>query len=158
VTVDNLSGKRIPQQYLPIKRPGSRFKVLDENGEITILDPQNYSRYNPYIDLLDTLDSEDIAALYVHFYPLFQEAYEELGYPGRFFNDRMIAAIDDLLATPRVDEPVSLIQPNVFYHFADPDLEALSAGQKLLLRMGPRNASRVKHKLQEIRLLISANN
>jgi hypothetical protein len=62
------------------------------------------------------------------------------------------------LATPQIDEPIRLIQPNAFYHFADPDLEVLSAGQKLLLRMGPRNTSRVKHKLQEIRLLISANN
>ncbi len=157
ITVDNLPGKRIPQQYLPVKRPGSRFKVLEDNAEIT-LDQGNYTRYSQTIELLDVLDSEAIVTLYVYLYPLFQEAYEELGYHERYFNDQMIAAIDDLLATPQIDGPVRLIHPNAFYQFSDPDLEALSAGQKLLLRMGARNASRVKHKLQKIRLLISANN
>jgi hypothetical protein len=44
----------------------------------------------------------------------------------------------------------------VFYEFADPALEAESAGRKLLLRMGPGNAARVKAKLREIRGRIAA--
>ncbi|HYL23657.1 MAG TPA: DUF3014 domain-containing protein [Burkholderiales bacterium] len=39
----------------------------------------------------------------------------------------------------------------MLYEFADPDLETRSAGQKILLRMGPENAARVKAKLWEIR-------
>jgi len=53
-------------------------------------------------------------------------------------------AIDDLLATPELDAPVKLLRPRVLYEFADPDLETRSAGQKILLRMGPENAARVK--------------
>ena len=45
-------------------------------------------------------------ALYARLYPLFQQAYEELGYPGRYFNDRLVEVIDDLLATPEPTGPV----------------------------------------------------
>ncbi len=155
VTIDNLPGKRIPQQYLPVHRPAGTFKVREEQDDI-VLDSANYERYTPFVDLLTALNSQDVAALYVHFYPLFQEAYEELGYPEQYFNDRMVAALDDLLATPEISGPVPLKQPSVYYQFADPELEALSAGQKLLLRMGPDNAARVKRVLRDIRARITA--
>lgn len=37
------------------------------------------------------------------------------------------------------------------YMFADPELEARSAGQKILIRTGPANANAIKAKLGEIR-------
>ena len=61
-----------------------------------------------------------------------------------------------LLATPEVQGPIELTQPRVFYEFADPELEALSSGQKTLIRMGPENAAVVKAKLREVRKLIAA--
>ena len=57
--------------------------------------------------------------------------------------------IEHLIATPDVNGPVNLIQPNVLYRYADADLEARSAGQKILIRMGPKNASIIKTKLRE---------
>jgi hypothetical protein len=42
------------------------------------------------------------------------------------------------------------------YQFADPKLEDLSAGQKLMLRMGPTNAAIVKNKLRELRSQVAA--
>ena len=89
-------------------------------------------------------------------YPLFQRAYEELGYPGKYFNDRLMQALDDLLAAPELDGPPALVQPKVLYQFADPDLETRSAGQKILLRMGKANALRVKAKLLEVRRALIA--
>ena len=59
--------------------------------------------------------------------------------------------IDHLLQTPDVTPPVKLVQPSVTYKYADPKLESLSAGQKLLIRMGPQNESAVKAKLRELR-------
>ena len=50
----------------------------------------------------------------------------------------------------------ALTRPNVLYEFADPALEAQSAGRKLLLRMGPGNAARVKMKLRDMRDRIAA--
>ncbi|OIQ76552.1 hypothetical protein GALL_417610 [mine drainage metagenome] len=43
------------------------------------------------------------------------------------------------------------MQPKVLYQFADPKLEARSAGQKIMIRMGADNAAKVKAKLAEIR-------
>ena len=89
-------------------------------------------------------------------YPLFQQAYQELGYPGGYFNDRLVDAIDNALATPDVGGAVALTQPKVLYEYADPALQSLSAGQKALLRMGPDNAAKVKAKLRELRRIIAA--
>jgi hypothetical protein len=75
----------------------------------------------------------------------------ELGYPSGYFNDRLIAAIDTLLATPEIPGPIKLAQPKVLYEFADPDLETLPAGQKAMLRMGSENAAKAKAKLREVR-------
>ena len=47
--------------------------------------------------------------------------------------------------------PVKLVQPSVMYQFADRELEALSAGQKIMIRMGAENAARIKAKLKEMR-------
>jgi hypothetical protein len=74
-----------------------------------------------------------------------------LGYPDKYFNDRAIEVIDHLLATPEVEGPLNLVQPRVLYEFADPKLERLSAGQKILLRMGPDHRLKLKAKLREIR-------
>jgi len=59
--------------------------------------------------------------------------------------------IDHLLATPEPAAPLAVLQPRVLYEFANPDLEARSAGQKALLRMGPENERLVKAKLREFR-------
>ena len=87
---------------------------------------------------------------------MFQRAYEDLGYPQKSFNDRLVAVIDHLLQTPRVPRPLALVRPKVFWEFADPNLEALSAGQKLMLRLGPENQTIVERKLRELRTLITA--
>ena len=103
-----------------------------------------------------------VAGLYRQLYPNFQSAYEALGYPGRYFNDRVVDVIDHLLETPSVDEPVAVkladikgpIQPArpwVIVEFADASLESRSAGQKLLLRMGPDHARTLKAKLRQLR-------
>ncbi len=46
------------------------------------------------------------------------------------------------------------MRPKVFWEYADPELEARSAGQKLLLRMGNENAAIVRAKLRELRALV----
>ena len=66
---------------------------------------------------------------YRHFYPLFQQAYVDLGYPDGYFNDRLVEVIDHLLATPDVAGPIKLTQPSVFYQYADPSIEERSAGR-----------------------------
>jgi hypothetical protein len=81
--------------------------------------------------------------VYVHFYPLFQSAYEQLGYQNAYFNDRLVFVLDHLLATPNPPDPILLAQPAVLYTYADPSLEKLSAGQKVLLRIGQDQRFRI---------------
>ena len=89
---------------------------------------------------------------------MFQQSYQTLGYPDGYFNDRLIEVIDHLLATPVVKDPIRLIQPKALYLFADPALEALSAGRKILIRTGPTNAERIKKILREYRTLLTTAN
>ena len=102
-------------------------------------------------------DTDATVALYRRLYPQFQKAYEDLGNPDGYFNDRVIEVIDHLLSAPPGPATIALAQPSVYYVFADPALEAESAGRKLLLRMGPGNAARVQAKLKEIRDRIASS-
>jgi hypothetical protein len=104
-------------------------------------------------------DIDAIVDTYRRFYPLFQRSYERLGYPDGYFNDRVVQVIDHLLATPpQPDGPIKLVRPHVLYEFADSRLEALSSGQKLLLRMGPEHAATVKRFLQDLRSEVASVN
>ena len=140
-TVDNLPRATAPQRVMPLNAVPGAFAP----------DSSNYARYTPYVRVLDAIEAHALVQAYAASYPLFQRAYEELGFPGKYFNDRLMEAIDDLLDAPEPAAPPELMRPRVLYEFADPDLETRSAGQKMLLRMGPENAARVKGKLREIR-------
>ena len=148
-TIDNLPRKKVPGQRLPLRPTGGEFATSGED-EIT-LSPDNYARYAAVVKIAQGSNSAEVAKLYRRFYPLLQQAYVDLGYPDGYFNDRLVQVIDHLLETPDLRGPVKLRQPGVFYEFADPALEERSAGQKLLLRMGPENAAAVKTKLRELR-------
>lgn len=154
VTVDSLPEQKLPRQHLLFKRVPGTFLVAGEGAGQSI-SPENAARYAPYAQLAMRIETQRLVNLYARFYPLFQEAYAELGKPNAYFNDRMVEVIDNLLATPDVVEPIPVVQPKVFYLYADPELEALSAGQKALLRMGATNAAQVKAKLRALRLALA---
>jgi hypothetical protein len=163
-TVDALGGKQVPAVIQAVEGPGGEFVatedeqpdsvILDEVGDPIpqyVLDPANYRRYTPYVEMLEAVDPEEAVATFRRDQPLFDQAFAQLGYANGDFEQRLVAIIDELLATPDVDGPVRLVKPEAFYLYRDPDLESLSAGQKILIRMGPANAARVKAKLAEIK-------
>ena len=154
-TVDNLPRQKVAMQLSPAKPPAGKFVTVGGEDQL-VLGAANFARYTPWIELIDSLDPDATFELYRQLYPQFQAAYENLGNPKGYFNDRVIEVIDHLLATPEPPETIALSRPNVLYEFADPALEAQSAGRKLLLRMGPGNAARVKMKLRDIRDRIAA--
>lgn len=149
-TVDNLPRRRAPMSVMPVERAPGQFIAAgtEDNPTISI---RNAARYSPYMKIAEAVDAKKLVGLYVRLYPLFQQAYEELGYPKKYFNDRLIVAIDDLLAAPNIKEPVGLVQPGVYYQFADPDLEGRSIGQRILMRIGSKNEAIIKEKLRVIR-------
>jgi hypothetical protein len=156
-TVDNLPRQQIADRIKPMSGVPGQLVVTEgkEEGEY-ILAPENYERYDPVVEMLASADVNEMEGLYRRFFPLFQKAYIELGYPDGYFNDRVIEVIDHLLATPEPEGPLTLVRPHVLYEFADPKLEELSPGQKLLLRMGKEHSGTVKEKLREFRSRIVA--
>lgn len=155
VTVDNLPRHKVAVELRPLKPTVGQTAVSTE-GDLTVLSEANFARYSSFTRAVQSADVKALATVYQRYYPLFQQAYEDLGYPGKYFNDRLIEVIDHLLETPEVAPPIQLEQPRVFYTFADAGLEGRSAGQKLLIRMGPANARIVKAKLREFRAEIVA--
>lgn len=151
VTVDNMTRKKLPEKYDFTQPPPETFKVREVGDEEYVLDPANYERYERFVLFAESVNLDQVVSLYARYYPLFQQAYEELGYPDRYFNDRLVEVIDHLLAMPDVEQPVELVRPNVFYKFADPQLEEMSAGHKLMVRIGPDNAARIKQVLRSLR-------
>jgi len=149
-TIDNLPRQRAPMSVMPIECAQGWLVTEDKEDGLT-LSPKNAARYAPYMKVAGAVDAKKLVGLYVRLYPLFQAAYEELGFRKQYFNDRLLVALDDLLAAPAIKEPVALIQPGVYYKFADPDLEARSIGQRILMRIGSRNEAIMKGKLREIR-------
>jgi hypothetical protein len=149
-TVDNLPRRKLPQRLMPVKPPGGPLLVI-EQADSAVISPANAARYERYMRLVQAVDTGRLIAVYVHYYPLFQQAFRDLGYPNGYFNDRVVEVIDDLLAAPEPPKAAKLNRPKVFYVFDDPALESLSAGQKMLIRVGPLNAATVKAKLREVR-------
>jgi hypothetical protein len=149
VTVDNLPRKSTAQRLMPVKPVPGPFAAAASGAGFDVA-PTNPARYRPYVVAMEGVEAKKAVAAYARMYPLFQAAYQELGYPDAYFNDRLVVAIDDLLATPDVASP-RLVQPKVLYQYEDPALEQRSAGQKMMLRMGRENAARVKEKLRAIR-------
>lgn len=155
VTIDNLPRERVPVRLRPIApAPGGLEVSGDEDHPV--LTTANAARYEPLVRMLSETPTPELIDLYARLYPLFQEAYVELGYPEGYFNDRLVAVIDHLLEAPEIEGEIKLARPHVMYEFADPRLESLSPGQKLLVRMGPANTRTLKAKLREIRAAIVA--
>ena len=153
-TVDNLPRHKLAIELRPLESTAGTLRVVGGDLQAT-LDEQNSTRYTTVIGVLQNLDMHDVNVLYRHYYPLFQRAYEDLGYPQKSFNNRLLEAIDDMLATPHPARPLALVRPKVLWEFTDPSLEARSAGQKLMLRLGADNQTIVERKLRELRALIA---
>lgn len=153
-SIDNLPREQVATRLNPLRATAGVPRVERRGNEI-ILAPANDARYAAGVAAVESVDAAKLGALYRRWYPLFQQAYEELGYPTGYFNDRLVEAIDDLLAAPEVKGPIRLVQPKVLYEFADPALEERSAGQKMMIRIGAANEARVKAKLREIRAQVA---
>jgi len=164
-TVDNLARPLAPPSTWPIHATPGRFTV-ETGSDGSVIGAKNAARYAPFVALVESIDTKRAVALYQELYPLLQQVYEGLGYPGKYFNDRLVAVIDLLLAAPEpadapgvelpeIRGPNKPARPWILYRYSDPALERLSSGQKILLRVGRENEKRLKAKLAEFRKLIA---
>ncbi len=160
-TVDNLGRSYAPASLWPINPTPGRFKVQTGDGN-TVISADNSLRYTALVLLAESVDTHKAVDLYIRMYPLLQRAYQDLGYPKAYFNDRLIKVIDLLLASPDPGYPVNLqltdvkgpepsLTPWVRYQFDDPALESLTSGQKIMVRVGSVNERRLKARLSALR-------
>ena len=150
ITVDNLPRELVPSQMSMVQRiPG--LLDVEQAGDVVTLSERNYARYDAFVSFAESLDPRLLVSLYLRFYPLLDQTYKQIGHPTARFHDRVIVAIDDMLAAPTPQGPIELVQPKVLYRFVDPSLQKLSAGQKIMIRVGPENAQQLKEVLRRLR-------
>ncbi|MGE0626031.1 MAG: DUF3014 domain-containing protein, partial [Pseudomonadales bacterium] len=155
VLAENASRGELPRRQLAFLAPDGKFAVREQadtgSEEAKLfMDPAGYRRYDRYLDILESLPPATLAALLNDTAPLLQQAVQELGVEGEA-QAQMLAAIDQMMAVPVLEGDVELVQPKVFYEYADPSLEALSSLQKQVLRMGPENVKRLQAYLTTLR-------
>ncbi|WP_230940926.1 DUF3014 domain-containing protein, partial [Xanthomonas translucens] len=151
--IDNLPQRRVAARTLALKPVPGQLQISTDAAGASSIAEANAQRYAAYVQAFTQADAGAMVAAYRRFYPLFQQAYVELGYPKGYFNDRLVQVIDHLLQTPLPATPPALIADarTGKYRFVDPALESLSVGQKALLRLGPVQAAAVRKQLQAIR-------
>lgn len=165
-TIDNLPRSHAAPRLWPLSPVGGKIE-LEEGLQGLQIASYNSARYDAVVDFVTDIEPAKAATWYRQAYPLLQQSYENLGYPGKYFNDRLVEVIDHLLLTPdplgpievdlvQVQGQIEPQQPWLRYEFADEDLQKLSAGQKILLRLGRDHRVRLKVYLQELRAQVAA--
>jgi hypothetical protein len=153
VVVTNIADGATPAGHLKALAPSGSFRFVERGGGMFV-DPRSYDRYATLADATGAIDPKGAAALYATLKPRIEEAYRELGFPDTPFDRTLERALVRLLGTPIPDDPIAVEPRGIVYGYADERLENLSAAQKQLLRMGPRNARVVQRSLREIALAL----
>jgi len=148
-SVDNLANGHSPKPQIDFFKPEGNFLVTEEEGD-TFIDPESYKRYDMASEVFLSLDTKGCVTLYKKLKPAIQEAYRDLGYPERDFDNTLIKAIRELLRVPIVEEPIQVKKDVITYRMVDSELEGMSQAQKQLLRMGPDNVQKIQAKLRDI--------
>ncbi|WP_298635081.1 DUF3014 domain-containing protein [uncultured Umboniibacter sp.] len=155
--VDALSRGELMFKNRPITNKVIDGAFLTENqpGRIE-LSSNNFARYDTVISAIEYVDEDTAIELYHFWSPRLEEAYAELGVQTSF-DQALRTALERIVDAPEVAGNIELVRPSVYYKFADPRLENLSDVDKLMIRMGPANANRLKAKVQLIIEAMDAN-
>lgn len=156
VFVDNVAEGNLPQLEYPVNRLPQAMAVRELDENLFEMQTVSYQRYTPVIDALTAVNPDQAVAIYRMLRPLFQEAYAELGYPNRNFDETVLRAINEVTNARTAEGPFQLIKPKVMYIYADAEIESMSPVEKQLLRMGPQNAEKLKAILAQYGERISA--
>jgi len=147
---DMAQGMRPPAKVLRELTHPSAFLVI-QRGDKLYISPKSYQRYDQLAQAINEIDNQAAIALYKKYLPLFQVVFSEFSYPKDYkVLDIFKAAVGKIIQAPIITGRIEVIRPAVYYKFADPKLEKLSALDKQMLRMGPNNTRLIQNKLREI--------
>jgi len=156
MAIDRAATGDSPARDFRVVAPRSPFRVAGRGAQRT-LDPASYRRYDSLVETITSIDASAAARVYKTIRPRLNEAYQGLGNAGRNVDPAVQQALDILLDTPVVTDPIALIETGAAgWAYADPELEELTATQKQLLRMGSANVERIQTWLRAFQAGISA--
>lgn len=148
--IDSIRRGLVPDKLLNLQRPQQAFKVRTQNGQ-TAIDPDSYRRYDAIVTSLVEAPVAPVVSAFQRFRWLLEDAYGALGYPPEDMDNALIAALDQIQATPVIDGVLSVERYEAVWVFTRQDLESLSLLQKQLLRAGPDNVRKLKEKARVLR-------
>jgi len=152
--IDSIAQGGSPGGNIDFFTPEGNFKAVQKDVLYFLIDPESFERYTPVADVFSSLDAKATVGLFWQLRQVFQEAYRELGYPERNFQDTLIKAILELLKVPIIEGEILLEKKILNYVFVDPELENLNLARKHLFRMGPENIRKIQSKLREMALAL----
>lgn len=149
VFADNATRGELARRPLAFLKPVGRFDVVEREDRL-YADPRNALRFDPILDLLESIDPKTAAAFLKTIEPLLETAFQELGssLSARPALDEVIARI---IETPKNSIGQELVQSKVLYEYKDARYESLPPFEKQLLRLGTRNLERLELYLSALR-------
>ena len=145
--IDGLARGVMLNKIIPLSPPTGNFTTHNDGDKIW-LNAGNYERYKRIMSVATSLDMKSVAQLFHKIRPLLTNAFSELGYNTRQMDGIILQAIDVIIDTPVILEPIELSRDTVVYKFTDPELELLLPVQKLLLRTGPENTRKIQKQMK----------
>ena len=152
--VDLMSRGENPNSQWNFLQPTSAFKTVEKDGRILISE-ENYRRYQPVFQLLDKVPADRVALIYKHLYPLCLAAYEELGNGDHSFAEKFDSVLQRILDFEPPQGDIEIVGKERTFIFADPELEASSALEKALIRIGPQQTHLLQEKIEAFRAALT---
>jgi hypothetical protein len=144
-----MSNGESPTLELKAVGPIPKFSPRTSRNDLFIA-PSSYQRYDRFAEAVSALDARGTARLYATLKPRIRDAHGRMAPATAEFDPVLERAIVEMLRVPVVQGEIELVPHGIGYAFMDPKLEGLSAAQKHLLRMGPKNVQAIQLKLREI--------
>jgi hypothetical protein len=138
-----------PRLPLSFMAPNGGFRAAKRSGR-TVMAPESHARYDGVARAVASVDAKAAQRVYQELKPLLDAAHAEIAPTGQRLEQSLAQAIGRLTRVEVPRGPVELTPRGALYAYADPNLEALGAAEKHLLRMGPENMRKVQAKLSEL--------
>lgn len=149
----NIAQGESPRAKLSFLAPAEKFATVDKGRgakKKTYIDPKSYARYDTVARVFGSIDPQGVKTLYDGIKDWLELAYDEVGPEGQSFYEQFFVASNNLTNVTVPTGDVEVTPKGAIFAFADPALEGMSAAQKHLLRMGPKNAKIIQDKLVAI--------
>ncbi|NKB97318.1 MAG: DUF3014 domain-containing protein [Pseudomonadales bacterium] len=113
----------------------SPFLVRGQGDEIW-LNEEGYRRYDRVLSAFEIIEPTSLARFVSYVEPLLETGLRRLG-DKRSISEIIRMASVRVQSAPVIERPIRLVRPNVYYRFADVDLEHMTDLEKQFVRMGP---------------------